>query len=542
MATQPTFAWSASGGSITAAGMFTAPSVVGSDTITAKIGSVAGTAVVQVTSGALQDSALASLVSSLDADGSISRLDMIKILQTVDAKGAHAVDFSDLKKIVNEAAVLDMPSYVQVLASDVINGNVANATFQGAPMGNLAVGSSAAQLTNLINKWFYGADLPALCDKTLVYKSTAGSLFPHTPSHTDEYQGEMGDCYLITALGTLADSNPAAIENMIINNGDGTYTVRFYTGPYGTIYNYSDGSISAGFSNNAGVADYVTVNSMLPVNSQGKLALADAGASYTNAANALWIPLIEKAYAQWDQTGNEGRTGVNAYQDIQGGWMATVDAQVLGHNGTDYFLTGTTATSEQTAIKALAAKEAVTIGTSSFSGTPCGLYANHAYAIIGYTASTDTFTLYNPWGFDQPSQVKWSQLQQYCTQLCVCNTSGSIAISGAGQRHFDQDILVGGRMECGCRRAAFRGCRLDVCTIRRRPRGGFLRRKPREVRGVPGSGEQQRSEFASAPSRRPGVHRALAVSNRCGFAIASRVGLIGLSPATASQANGRPAG
>ena len=111
--------------------------------------------------------------------------------------------------------------------------------------------------------------------------------------------------------------------------------------------------------------------------------------------------------------------------------MATVDAQVLGHNGTDYFLTGATATSEQTAIKALAAKEAVTIGTSSFSGTPCGLYANHAYAIIGYTASTDTFTLYNPWGFDQPSQVKWSQLQQYCTQLCVCNTSGSIAISGA---------------------------------------------------------------------------------------------------------------
>ena len=292
MATQPTFAWSASGGSITAAGMFTAPSVVGSDTITAKIGSVAGTAVVQVTSGALQDSALASLVSSLDADGSISRLDMIKILQTVDAKGAlSAVDFSDLKKIVNEAAVLDMPSYVQVLASDVINGNVANATFQGAPMGNLAVGSSAAQLTNLINKWFFGADLPALCDKTLVYKSTAGSLFPHTPSHTDEYQGEMGDCYLITALGTLADSNPAAIENMIINNGDGTYTVRFYTGPYGTIYNYSDGSISAGFSNNAGVADYVTANSMLPVNSQGKLAIADCRRQLHQRGQRLVDPL-----------------------------------------------------------------------------------------------------------------------------------------------------------------------------------------------------------------------------------------------------------
>ena len=47
----------------------------------------------------------------------------------------------------------------------------------------------------------------------------------------------MGDCYFISALGTLADSNPAAIENMFINNGDGTYTVRFYTGTYGPIYN-----------------------------------------------------------------------------------------------------------------------------------------------------------------------------------------------------------------------------------------------------------------------------------------------------------------
>ena len=36
-----------------------------------------------------------------------------------------------------------MPGYVQVLASDVVNGNAANATYQGQPLGNLAVGSSA---------------------------------------------------------------------------------------------------------------------------------------------------------------------------------------------------------------------------------------------------------------------------------------------------------------------------------------------------------------------------------------------------------------
>ena len=199
----------------------------------------------------------------------------------------------------------------------------------------------------------------------MVYRSAAGSLFPHTPSHTDEYQGELGDCYFISALGTLADSNPAAVQNMFIDNGDGTFTVRFYTGTYGTIYNYSDGSISAGFTNNIGTADYVTVDRMLPTGTTGILAYADYGASYANTANSLWIPLAEKAYAQWNQTGKEGRDGQNAYASIQGGWMATVDAQVLGYNATDYIMTST---SEQVAINALAAKKAVTIGTLSVVG------------------------------------------------------------------------------------------------------------------------------------------------------------------------------
>ena len=378
----------------------------------------------------------------------------------------------------------------------------------------------------------------------MVYKSTAGSLFPHTPSHTDEYQGELGDCYLISALGTLADSNPAAIENMIINNGDGTYTVRFYTGPYGPIYNYSDGSISAGFSNNAGVADYVTVNSMLPVNSQGKLAMADAGASYTNAANALWIPLIEKAYAQWDQTGNEGRTrtGVNAYQDIQGGWMATVNAQVLGHNGTDYFLTGTTATSEQTAIKALAAKEAVTIGTPVRSRARRAAFTRTTLTRLSVTPPPPTHSPSTIRGVSISRARSRGANSRRIALNCACATLPVRSPSAAHRaRQFDQDILVGGRMECGRRGAAFPRLslgRLHNPTAHRRS-WWFPPPRPREVRGVPGSGEQQRGEFASAPSRRPGVHRALAVSDRCGFAIVSRVGLIGLSPATASQANGR---
>ncbi len=77
------------------------------------------------------------------------------------------------------------------------------------------------------------------------------------------------------------------------------------------------------------------------------------------------------------------------------------------------------------------ATSAVTIGTLQWSGTKYGLYASHAYAIVGYNASTDKFTLYNPWGTDHPGPLSWSQLQQTCSQLAVADTSGSTPILGA---------------------------------------------------------------------------------------------------------------
>ena len=119
--------------------------------------------------------------------------------------------------------------------------------------------------------------------------------------------------------------------------------------------------------------------------------------------NSLWIPLAEKAYAQWNETGKEGGDGRNAYGSIQGGWTAVVDAQVLGHNATDY---NVNAASGQAVINALAANQAVTIGTV-FSGNagdvlPYAMYGSHAYAVTGYDAAAGLFTLYNPWGSNQP--------------------------------------------------------------------------------------------------------------------------------------------
>ena len=209
---------------------------------------------------------------------------------------------------------MNIPGYVQVLASDVINGNTANAHYQGATLGNLAVGSKAAQLDDLIDKWFLGTDVPLTGGYS--YATVSGSLFTSSgPSHNDEDQGMLGDCYLISSLGAIADALPAAIRNMIIDNGVDaktgvhSWTVRFYDN---------------------GVADYVTVDNALPA-SGGELVFDGYGTSVSNP-EGLWIALIEKAYSQWNETGKEGRNGQNSYASIEGGWMSDVDAQVLGQS------------------------------------------------------------------------------------------------------------------------------------------------------------------------------------------------------------------
>src|SRR3990172_2095223 len=143
---------------------------------------------------------------------------------------------TDLKSIVNTTTLFGTFDYVWKLSSYVVNGNAANANYQGQTLGNLSAGSTATQLGNLVNKWFLGLDRPAASG---AYRQIAGTLFVGGAAYTDVKQGSVGDCYLMASLAEVALRNPSTITSMFIVNGDGTYTVRFY---------------------NAGQANYVTVD------------------------------------------------------------------------------------------------------------------------------------------------------------------------------------------------------------------------------------------------------------------------------------------
>ena len=355
---------------------------------------------------------------------------MIQILQSAVVGGAVASDALQALQVLadphNEAR-LDVPDYVAMLAGDVVDGNPANALYQGQPLGNLADQTSdqsrATTLEDLVDKWFYGADMPATNWGT--YCVVAGSLFGDNPdpaldvpSSADMRQGAVGDCYFIAALGALADSSPAAIENMFIDNGveNGvhTWTVRFY---YDTPHGYT--------------ADYVTVNDMLPGYSTTSLQFAQPGPN-----GSWWMPLVEKAYAQWNETGHEGRNGQNTYASLSGGWMDMVDEQVLGCTVTDYSPSGTPG-AEQAIIEAIQGGAAVTAaiftdGSAHFNDLE--LVSGHAYQVVSYDAdpqSADygTFQLANPWGCYEPQPLTWTELAKFCPAIVVADARPSVVAS-----------------------------------------------------------------------------------------------------------------
>ena len=389
------------------------------------------------------DPAMFNLVQSLFVDQAVDRADMIQILESAIDNGgvtSSALDALEILTTPQNESRLNMPDYVAVLANDVVWGNPANASYQGQPLGNLANQGSdqllATALNDLVDKWFFGTDQPAIDASAVAagatYSVVAGSLFGDNPnqaldvpSSADMYQGALGDCYLIAALGALADSSPTAIENMIIPNGVESgiagYTVRFY---------YQSGG--------AYVPDYVTVSGLLPGYSNGALVYARAGAD-----GSWWMPLIEKAYAEWNQTGREGRDSQNAYASLYSGCMQAVDAQVLGSTATTYCPAGDP-TAKQAVIAALNNGEAVTAGIfvngDATRFNQLGLVSGHAYVVMGYdsdpTSPTfDTFRLENPWGCYEPTaSLTWGDLTAYCGGLAVADTASTVPLASANSQ------------------------------------------------------------------------------------------------------------
>jgi hypothetical protein len=368
--------------------------------------------------------------------------DLAGKLSTSKSSLTHA-ELSDLETIAaNLNNGMSTSSYLVFVTNALVDGNAANATWTGGAasatkLGNLAAGSSATQLSELVGKWFLGTDLPSssvVVDGkigSVSYSTSTSPLFgPSGPSMHDVNQRGLGDCYFLSSLAEVAKQNSGTISSMFTANGNDTYGVRLYVD---------------------GVATYVTVNN----------SLADGG--YTNSGHDIWASLAEKAFAQlqaggvftgdgntynygnsWSSIGNgseawyglEAITGASAITEYYAhgkSWSACVYDSSL--HVTSSSSEHSTASVLKTLISDLSKGDDLILGSCTDAKDSAGkttLMSEHAMSIYGYDGATGMLEIRNPWGsmkgqnWDTTFEVGISTLLADGDSITVDNVGDSV--------------------------------------------------------------------------------------------------------------------
>jgi hypothetical protein len=220
------------------------------------------------------------------------------------------------------------------------------------------------------------------------YIQARGSeLFPASgPSPDDVVQGTNGDCYLLASAAALANSNPSAIQNMIKDNGNGTYGVTLYY---------------------QGKPETVSVDSSVPEDANADPMYAQFTADNSNGKAVLWPLLLEKAFAKFSDQHPDvldtTQQGFNALN--QGGYGAEAMAALTGQPAYTNAPASMSQRELEQALTAGGTGNSVTLGTNQSNSqfTANGLLANHMYTVLGTTMGADGqpyVKLRDPWGFE----------------------------------------------------------------------------------------------------------------------------------------------
>ncbi|WP_395714561.1 Calx-beta domain-containing protein [Reyranella sp.] len=382
------------------------------------------------------------------ADAVVSYQEMLAMLEATVAGGITVSEHADLKLVYTNYAPLFASDYLKSISYSVIYSNPANAKWWGgvqkiadvAPLGDMAAGMTELNGERLIGKWFLGKDLPmavvggdtasgTAAKGVYSYATATGPLFVDGVAPTDINQGQAGDCYLMASLGAIADIDPSLIVSAFIDNGNGTWGVRFYLD---------------------GAPAYVTVDMSVPVKRGGTVPVASNETD--SLAGEQWVTLFEKAYVDLNAQANIDNvlnwTGEKSYRAIENGWASPI-RQVTNLGYTYYssyyatipdefktaeFVSADPLAYKQTIIDALAQGEIAwlaTFGTTYDTAGKKNLVAGHAFVIMGYDAATDSFLLRNPWGASNATYNV--ELKVSIGEFWNPTVKGVVAISGPAE-------------------------------------------------------------------------------------------------------------
>ncbi len=202
-------------------------------------------------------------------------------------------------------------------------------------------------------------------------------------SFNDIDQQQVGDCFLLGSLAAVARQDPQRIRDMVVDNGNGTYTVTFKEQRW----------VGVGFGARIEYVDVpITVTADFPggLAGNGHAASGDTGWGTVE----IWPLVIEKAYGYYltcqDPYGalNRGGSPQTALEMLTGRpAIPGVSISVLGSpGGFDKLLAD------------FQAGKAITVSTDATDGT---LVKNHCYAVSNVYRDANGkqwVELYNPWG------------------------------------------------------------------------------------------------------------------------------------------------
>jgi len=210
----------------------------------------------------------------------------------------------------------------------------------------------------------------------------------HAVDANDVKQGALGDCYLIAGMAAVARADPKLIEDLIKDNGDGTFDVTLYIRP--RRYARPEPVVT-------------TVDARLAVKYSGKPLYAGLG-DKEDGKEELWTALIEKTLAQQKDSydlisgGNINKNGFN-----YGG-----SSELLTGKRENYMPTDSMDSDEALLWIDLALEEGRSVTVSSRNlkddedltreANGRNVYWNHAYAPISVDLDAETMDLQNPWG------------------------------------------------------------------------------------------------------------------------------------------------
>ena len=334
----------------------------------------------------LLDPTVRSLARVEYSDMLFDRSDMLNVYTQIAKDGTvSANEFNDLQKLAQTN--LQEPDYVNFLAKKVADGDTSNAHYLGAKLGNLKAGSTAVQLDDLVGKWWEGTDLPAIGISGDTYKLAGGTLFASGgPTYLDIDQGSDDDCYILTALGEAAQFSTSSITGMFIDNGDGTFTVRFHNG---------------------NSEAFVTVNRELPTDGTFRAVFAGWGFEWEGniptgnkvgeSDNVLWVALAEKAYAQLNESGWIGQDGTNTYAGIGVGESGIAYTQITGKTTTGFTISGNSASTFDALVTDIELQRPVMLASNSNpKDIDPGFTVFHAYMVISYDYANEELLVVNP--------------------------------------------------------------------------------------------------------------------------------------------------